>query len=242
MRIKRVAAVAAVGRARVRRDRLWRRRRRQRLRQPVGRAPAASIGKAEQRPEDASIGIKFDQPGLGLQTGSKHEGFDVEIAQDHRQGPRHRRRASIECVDDLSANREPFIQQGKVDLVVATYTINDERKEKVTFAGPYYVAGQDLLVPGRHHHHRPGVARTARRSARSPAPPRPSGSRRVPEGRHSCSCSTPTPSASTPLNGGQVDAVTTDDIILAGYAAQSQTPASSRWSASRSPRSRTASA
>ena len=47
----------------------------------------------------------------------------------------------------MSANREPFIQQGQVDLVVATYTINDERKKKVNFAGPYYIAGQDLLVP-----------------------------------------------------------------------------------------------
>ena len=34
----------------------------------------------------------------------------------------------------------------RVDLVIATYTINDERKEQVDFAGPYYVAGQDLLV------------------------------------------------------------------------------------------------
>ena len=47
----------------------------------------------------------------------------------------------------MSANREPYIQQGQVDLVVATYTINDKRKEVVNFAGPYYQAGQDLLVP-----------------------------------------------------------------------------------------------
>ena len=46
----------------------------------------------------------------------------------------------------MSANREPFIQDGKVDLVVATYTINDERKAVVDFAGPYYVAGQTIMV------------------------------------------------------------------------------------------------
>ena len=46
----------------------------------------------------------------------------------------------------MSANREPFIQQDKVDFVVATYTINDKRKQVVDFAGPYYVAGQDIMV------------------------------------------------------------------------------------------------
>ena len=46
----------------------------------------------------------------------------------------------------MSANREPFIQSGEVDLVVATYTINDKRKEVISFAGPYYNAGQDILV------------------------------------------------------------------------------------------------
>ena len=53
---------------------------------------------------------------------------------------------SIEWVETVSANREPFIQEGTVDLVVATYTINDDRKELVSFAGPYDNAGQALLV------------------------------------------------------------------------------------------------
>jgi glutamate transport system substrate-binding protein len=43
-------------------------------------------------------------------------------------------------VETVSANREPFIQNGQVDIVVATYTINDKRKEVVSFAGPYYMA------------------------------------------------------------------------------------------------------
>ena len=46
----------------------------------------------------------------------------------------------------MSANRESFIQNGQVDIVVATYTINDERKKLVDFAGPYYEAGQDIMV------------------------------------------------------------------------------------------------
>ena len=46
----------------------------------------------------------------------------------------------------MSKNREPFIQNGTVDMVVATYTINDTRKQVVDFAGPYFVAGQDIMV------------------------------------------------------------------------------------------------
>ena len=102
------------------------------------------IAKADQG--SLKFGVKADQPGLGLQTGSTYEGFDIEIAKIIAKGlgvPE----SGIQYVTTLSANREPFIQQGQVDIVVATYTINDERKTKVNFAGPYYVAGQDLLVP-----------------------------------------------------------------------------------------------
>jgi glutamate transport system substrate-binding protein len=49
-------------------------------------------------------------------------------------------------VEAVSKNREPFIQDGTVDIVVATYTINDTRKQVVDFAGPYFVAQQDLMV------------------------------------------------------------------------------------------------
>ena len=46
----------------------------------------------------------------------------------------------------MSANRESFMPDGQVDIVVATYTINDARKKLVDFAGPYYEAGQDIMV------------------------------------------------------------------------------------------------
>ena len=60
----------------------------------------------------------------------------------------------------MSANREPFIENGEVDIVVATYTINDKRKEVVSFAGPYYMAGQDILVlAGNRGHQGPGRPR-----------------------------------------------------------------------------------
>jgi glutamate transport system substrate-binding protein len=165
------------------------------------------------------IGVKADQPGLGLQTGGKYEGFDIEIAKIIAKGlgvPE----TGIEWKTTVSANREPFIQQGQVDLVIATYTINDERKKVVNFAGPYYVAGQDLLVPTASTITGPDALK----------------------GKKVCSVSGSTPAKRiqtdykdaslqqfdsyskcvTALSGGQVDAVTTDDIILAGYASQSQ--------------------
>jgi glutamate transport system substrate-binding protein len=46
----------------------------------------------------------------------------------------------------VTAEREDLISSGKVDIVVATYTINDERKKRIDFAGPYFVAQQDIMV------------------------------------------------------------------------------------------------
>src|SRR4030095_12468330 len=93
-----------------------------------------------------TVGTKFDQPLFGLKNlEGKPEGFDVEIAK-LIAGEMGIAADNITWVESVSANREPFIQQGKVDYVVATYTINDERKKVVDFAGPYYEAGQDIMV------------------------------------------------------------------------------------------------
>jgi len=93
-----------------------------------------------------TVGVKFDQPGFGLKnpTTGDVEGFDVEIAKllAAAIGPD----VKIEYVESVSKNRQPFIQDGTVDLVVATYTINDTRKQVVDFAGPYFVARQDIMV------------------------------------------------------------------------------------------------
>jgi glutamate transport system substrate-binding protein len=99
-----------------------------------------------------TVGTKFDQPLFGLKnpvTGDV-EGFDVEMAKIIAAGifggTAEDAGDKIEFVETVSKNREPFIQEGKVDFVVATYTINDTRKQVVDFAGPYYVAGQDIMV------------------------------------------------------------------------------------------------
>jgi glutamate transport system substrate-binding protein len=100
------------------------------------------LNKAQQ----ITVGTKFDQPLFG-QKNLKGDlvGFDVEIAKiiAAKLGvPANK----ITWVATPSKVREEFIEQGKVDFVVATYTINDKRKARVGFAGPYYVAGQDIMV------------------------------------------------------------------------------------------------
>ncbi len=95
------------------------------------------------------VGIKYDQPLFGVNAPGGVVGFDAEIAKligerifdDFDPG------THIEFTEAVSANREPFLENDQVDIVAATYTINDERDEVVDFAGPYYVAGQDIMVP-----------------------------------------------------------------------------------------------
>lgn len=166
------------------------------------------------------VGIKFDQPGFGLKPPSGDpQGFDVEIAKIIA-GKLGIAADKIEWVEAVSANREPFIQQGQVDFVVATYTINDKRKEVIDFAGPYYVAGQDIMVAAD------------------------DSSITGPEdlaGKQVCSVEGSTPAenirtnypeaqlitfdvyskCADALRNGQVQAVTTDNVILTGLVSQS---------------------
>jgi len=98
------------------------------------------------------VGVKFDQPGLGQKNPltNKVEGFDVEIAKQIALGIFGGNisdiESKIEFKESTTPNREAFIENGTVDIVVATYTINDARKQRIDFAGPYYIAGQDILV------------------------------------------------------------------------------------------------
>jgi len=92
------------------------------------------------------IGTKFDQPGFGLKgLSGGPEGFDVEVAKIIA-GAMGIEEDGIEWVETPSKVREEVIEQGKVDMVVATYTMNEKRAERISFAGPYYLAGQQLMV------------------------------------------------------------------------------------------------
>jgi len=165
-----------------------------------------------------TIGTKFDQPLFGLLgPDDKPVGFDVEIGK-LIAGKLGIKPENIDWKETVSANRELFIENGQVDLVVATYTINDARKEKIDFAGPYYAAGQDLLVLAGN-------------------PDKITGPKDL-TGKAVCTVSGSTSEKNiaaytdkvittdayskclAPLRSGEVAAVTTDNVILAGLADQ----------------------
>ena len=112
-------------------------------------APSFAAGSTMATLADAgkiTIGTKFDQPGFGFKgLEDAPEGFDVEIGKiiAAKLGIEP---DQITWTETVSAVREEFIATDKVDMIVATYTINDKRKERITFAGPYYTAGQQIMV------------------------------------------------------------------------------------------------
>lgn len=93
------------------------------------------------------IGVKFDQPGIGFKGAGQENptGIDPEVGKIIA-GQLGLSPDDIEWVETISDNREPFLQNGTVDLVIASYSITDERRQIVGQAGPYYVTGQSLLV------------------------------------------------------------------------------------------------
>ena len=112
----------------------------------AGNLEAGTTMAALNQAQKITIGTKFDQPLFGLKgLSGQPEGFDVEIAKII-VGELGIPEDKITWIETPSAVREEKITQGAADMVVATYTINATRKERVSFAGPYYVAGQDIMV------------------------------------------------------------------------------------------------
>lgn len=167
--------------------------------------------------ETIRVGIKFDQPGLGYDEGGSYSGFDVDVAK-YVANELGYTDEQIEFVESPSANRENMLQNDQVDMIFATYSITDTRKETVAFAGPYFIAGQDLLVPTDSDITGPEdlegknlCSVTGSTSAQKIKDQYPGVQLVEQPGYAECV---------TAMGGGQIDAVTTDDIILAGLAAQ----------------------
>ncbi|MBH0775174.1 glutamate ABC transporter substrate-binding protein [Nocardia bovistercoris] len=169
-----------------------------------------------------TVGIKFDQPGLGLRTkDGSYSGFDVEVAKyvAEKLGVKP---DNITFKESPSAQRETLIENGQVDFIVATYSITDKRKEKVDFAGPYYVAGQSLLVKSDNTEITGVESLTGNKKLCSVKGSTPAQNVKEKYAKDVQLQEFDTYSLCVEaLRNGSVDAVTTDDIILAGFAAQS---------------------
>jgi glutamate transport system substrate-binding protein len=167
-----------------------------------------------------TVGTRFDQPLFGLKNlEGKPEGFDVEIAK-LIAGEMGIAADNITWVETVSANREPFIDQGKVDFVVATYTINDKRKQVVDFAGPYYEAGQDIMVAKGNPEAIKGPEDLAGKKVCSVTGSTPAENIRENYPEADLTEFDVYSKCAEALKGGQVQAVTTDNVILLGLISQ----------------------
>jgi len=168
---------------------------------------------------EITVGTKFDQPLFGLVgPNGVPEGFDVEIAT-LIAGKLGIAPDAIKWTETISANRESFIETGQVDIVVATYTINDKRKESISFAGPYYEAGQSILtlasnttIQGPDDLVGTKVCTVSGSTPEQNLLANYPDTDVVPFGTYA--------ECIPPLKNGQVDAVSTDNVILAGFAAE----------------------
>jgi glutamate transport system substrate-binding protein len=167
------------------------------------------------------VGVKADQPNLGYKDASGQRcGFDIEIAQliASKLGIA---KDKIEYKEIPSANRETAIKGGEIDYYVGTYSITDKRKADVAFAGPYFVAGQDLLV------RKDDSSITGKDTLKGKKVCSASGStplqrvkdQKLTEDTNISEFKTYSECVSQLLDK-RTDAVTTDDAILKGYAAQ----------------------
>ncbi|MET9804066.1 glutamate ABC transporter substrate-binding protein [Streptomyces sp. NPDC006368] len=169
-----------------------------------------------------TIGIKFDQPGVGLKTpDGKYTGFDVDVATYVAKELGYDAK-DIVWKQAPSAERENLIKNGDVKFVVASYSITDKRKAVVDFAGPYLLAHQDLLIRADDNsitkaedlNNKKLCSVTGSTSAQNVKEKlAPKTTPQEYGGYSECL---------TGLENKAVDAVTTDDSILAGYAAQKE--------------------
>jgi glutamate transport system substrate-binding protein len=169
---------------------------------------------------ELTIGIRYDQPGLSLRRlDGRYVGFDVDVAKyvAKELGVEEK---GITFKEARGAVRESMLQNGEVDLVVATYSITDARKEKVAFAGPYFETGQGMLVRYTEQTITGPETLNGRKlcsvkgstSAQKVKSDYASGVVLVEYGQYS--------DCVIALMAGNVDAVTTDEVILAGFAAE----------------------
>ncbi|NYV75380.1 glutamate ABC transporter substrate-binding protein [Streptomyces sp. UH6] len=184
-----------------------------------GAAEKDAKGGSEGGKGKITIGIKFDQPGIGQKTPQGYAGFDVDVAKFVAKELGYSE-DQIEWKESKSADRENMLSRGDVDFIAASYSINDEREAKVDFAGPYLLAHQDLLVRADDDSIKSAEDLNSKKlcSVTGSTSAQNVKEKLAPKAQLQ---EYPTYSAClTGLQNGAVDALTTDDSILAGYAAQ----------------------
>lgn len=189
-----------------------------------GSKKAGSVVDKAKNDKKLTIGVKFDQPSIGLKKpDGTVEGFDVDVAK-YIAGKLGVPEKGITWKETISANRESFLRNGTDDMVLASYSITAARLPQVTFGGPYIVPHQDILVRSNDTSIKSFADLKGKRICQV------AGSnswKNLTEGTNKLSQkvavklvpATAYQECITKLKGGSLDAVTTDNTILAGYAA-----------------------
>jgi putative glutamine transport system substrate-binding protein len=184
------------------------------------KAPEGTLLRKIQDRGKLTAGVKYDVPTFGYlnPTTNQLEGFDVDLVKyiaSYILGDPN----AVEFKQAVSKDRIPFLQGGVVDIIASTMTINEDRAKQIDFSDVYYVAGQSLLVP----------LKSTIASVDDL------------KGKNACTVKGSTPEKNirtfapeanvilfdtysecvAAMDAGRVDTVTTDDIILLGYAKQS---------------------
>jgi glutamate transport system substrate-binding protein len=180
--------------------------------------PGSTMDQIVQRGK-ITIGVKYDVPLFGLlePATNKLDGFDVALGKAiaTELGLRENQ---IEFTEAISANRIPYLQEDRADVIISTMTINAMRKEQIEFSRPYYLAGQSILVQ-RSNTNINGIndlngkrvcSAQGSTSEQNIAQMAPQAQLLSLQTYSACVAS---------MKDGRVDAVSTDDIILAGFAA-----------------------
>jgi len=163
------------------------------------------------------VGVKYDVPLFGFKNpqSGEVEGFDVDLAQRVAD----KLGVKLELVEAISDNRIPFLQDGTVDLVFSTMTITTDRDAEIDFSRPYYIAhgriltSKDSGIEGAEDTAGKKVCTALGSTYETVVLPdqMPDATPRIVDTYSECF---------QLLQRGQVDAMVTDDVILAGFLQQ----------------------
>ena len=93
---------------------------------------------------EINIGVFSDKSPFGyVDENGEYQGYDIELAKQIGEDLG----VKVNYVSTEAANRVEYLETGKVDIILANFTVTDERAEKVDFASPYMNVSLGVVSP-----------------------------------------------------------------------------------------------
>lgn len=93
---------------------------------------------------EINIGVFSDKSPFGyVDENGDYQGYDIELARQIGEDLN----VKVNYVSTEAANRVEYLETGKVDIILANFTVTDERAEKVDFASPYMNVSLGVVSP-----------------------------------------------------------------------------------------------